>query len=143
MKNTSNFHTLKGYQQNSSNLLTPSMEDYLEMIYRLLQKDSVVRIGELSKNLNVKPSSSTKIVQHLKEKGFITYQQYGYINLTEQGKEMGNYLYKRHGILHDFFCTLNHSTNELEQVEMVEHFINRTTVENLEKLTAFLRDQNY
>lgn len=143
MNDSSSFRTLKGYQQNSSNLLTPSMEDYLEMIYRLLLKTPVVRIGELSGELNVKPSSSTKIVQLLKEKGLVHYQQYGYLNLTDEGKKLGDYLYKRHNILHDFFCTVNHSTNELKLVEMVEHFINESTLQNLMVLTQYLHEHNY
>lgn len=143
MNDISNFYTLKGYQDNSTNPLTPSMEDYLEMIYRLLLNHSVVRIGELAKSLNVNPSSTTKIVQALKDKGFINYQQYGYISLTTEGKDLSKYLYDRHNILHDFFCIVNHSENELELVEMVEHFVNRETVGNLIKLSAYLKEHNY
>ena len=35
--------------------------------------------------------------------------------------ELGSYLLFRHDILHRFFCQINHSENELEQVEKVEH----------------------
>ncbi|MDO5520838.1 MAG: iron dependent repressor, metal binding and dimerization domain protein [bacterium] len=143
MSEPSNFYTQKCYQQNSSNPLTPTMEDYLEMIYRLLLRNPVVRIGELSVQLNVKPSSSTKIVQTLKEKGYINYEQYSYISLTEQGEALGAYLYARHNILHDFFCTVNHSNSELEVVEMVEHFIDKETLENIEHLTHYLHDHKY
>ncbi|MDO5292904.1 MAG: metal-dependent transcriptional regulator [bacterium] len=143
MQEPSNFYTQKGYLQNSLNPLTPTMEDYLEMIFRMLLRSPVVRIGELSSQLNVKPSSSTKIVQLLKEKGFIDYEQYGYVKLTKEGEELGAYLYRRHNILHDFFCTVNHTTNELELVEMVEHFINKSTLKNLELLTHYLHDHKY
>lgn len=143
MNDSSDFYTLKGYQKNRTGMLTPSMEDYLEMIYRLLLREPIVRIGKLSMQLNVKPSSSTKIVQLLKEKGFLDYEQYGFISLTAEGKELGKYLYDRHNILHNFFCTVNHSNNELETVEMVEHFINKDTVKNLEHLTHYLQDHKY
>lgn len=143
MKDSNNFYTLKGYQQNTANELTPALEDYLEMIYRLLLRTPVVRIGDLSKSLNVKPSSSTKMVQILKDKGLVSYKQYGYINLTEQGQELSRYLFNRHNLLHDFFCTVNHSDNELELVEMVEHFIDKSTLKNLELLTIYLQSQKY
>ena len=50
----------------------------------------------------------------------------------------GEYLLHRHQILHRFFCALNGTEDELEQVEKVEHFMSRETMENLEKLTIRL-----
>ncbi len=44
MENGSGFYTLKGYSLNENEKLTSSMEDYLEMICRILQKNEVVRI---------------------------------------------------------------------------------------------------
>jgi DtxR family Mn-dependent transcriptional regulator len=128
------FYTLKGYQLNENNALTAAMEDYLEMICRMLQQKNVVRINELAKNLNVKPSSASKMVNNLKHDGYIEFQKYGYILLTTQGKDTGNYLLYRHKVLNQFLCLLNHTENELEQVEKIEHFINRNTIHNLEQL---------
>ena len=36
--------------------------------------------------------------------------------------------------LHRFFCCVNGTTDELEQVEQVEHYINETTLRNLAAL---------
>ena len=68
MKTQSNFYTLKGYELLEHNPITPAMEDYLEMIYRILQKCSFVRINVLAKRLNVKPSSASKWFQISKKK---------------------------------------------------------------------------
>lgn len=140
MANDEGFYTLKGYRLNESDGLTTSMEDYLEMICRLLQENEVVRIRELAEHLHVKPSSASKMVTHLKDSGYIEFQKYGYIAITEQGRQTGAYLLRRHKILNDFLCLLNGSDAELEQVEKIEHFISQTTVENLEKLTKKLQD---
>lgn len=142
MEHSSEFYTLKGYQTNSQNELTPAMEDYLEMISRLLQNQNVVRINELSEKLNVRPSSTTKTVQTLKELGYIEYEKYGYVNVTQKGKLVGDYLLYRHTVLHDFLCLLNHSDNELEQVEKIEHFLNRATIDNIRTLTETLRQKH-
>lgn len=64
-KEPSDFHTFTGYRLTSSQELTPAMEDYLEMIYRLYHQQVKIRIGDLSRHLNVQPSSTTKIVQRL------------------------------------------------------------------------------
>jgi len=128
------FYTLKGYTLLEDSTMTSSMEDYLEMIYRIHSAGEVVRIGTLAENLNVKPSSATKMVNNLKEQGFVSSEKYGYIKLTDSGIELGKYLIFRHETLHNFLCYINQSENELEQVEKIEHFINAKTVENIKKL---------
>lgn len=132
------FHTMKGYQINSQNELTPAMEDYLEMICRILDNKEFARIGELSEKLHVKPSSATKIAQQLKALGYIQFEKYGHVTLTEKGVEEGTYLLYRHKILHDFLCAVNNSDNELEQVEKIEHFLNKETIHNIKELTEII-----
>ena len=39
-----NFYTLNGYMKKENNFLTPSMEDYLEMIYRLSLNTGFTRL---------------------------------------------------------------------------------------------------
>ncbi|WP_414632576.1 metal-dependent transcriptional regulator, partial [Clostridium tyrobutyricum] len=79
MNKKDEFYTLRGYKMlnQEKNLLTSSMEDYLEMIYRMCRSEDYVRMNQLAKNLNVRPSSATKIVQKLKELGMVDYQKYG------------------------------------------------------------------
>ena len=133
------FYTMKGYERSASDEMTSSMEDYLEMICRMLKGQDIVRIQALSENLHVKPSSASKMVNALKERGYISFQKYGYLTATPKGLEVGEYLLYRHDILHEFLCLLNHSENELEQVEKIEHYINRETVANLHLLLERLK----
>ena len=139
MDNRNNFYTQKGYELHNTDDLTASMEDYLEMICRMLKGQDIVRIQALSENLHVKPSSASKMVNALKERGYISFQKYGYLTATPKGLEVGEYLLYRHDILHEFLCLLNHSENELEQVEKIEHYINRETVANLHLLLERLK----
>lgn len=138
LNNINEFYTMKGYERIQMDELTNAMEDYLEMIYRLLHTEPCVRINELAEKLHVKPSSASKMVQQLQAAGYIDFQKYGYISATEKGTKTGSYLLHRHRVLHDFLCLLNHSDNELEQVEKIEHFINKETICNLELLTRNL-----
>lgn len=132
---------MKGYALNADGELTSAMEDYLEMISRLTQRNESVRVSDLSKMLHVKASSVTKMVQQLGQSGLIQAEKYGDIYLTDKGREAGKYLLYRHEVLHRFLCALNHSDNELEQVEKIEHFLDRTTIKNLELLTARLTEK--
>ena len=78
------------------------------------------------------------MVGKLRELGLVTFEKYGLIIPTDSGLAIGRYLLWRHETLHRFFCLLNHSDNELQQVEQVEHYISRKSMENLERLLQVL-----
>ncbi|MDO5558152.1 MAG: iron dependent repressor, metal binding and dimerization domain protein [Oscillospiraceae bacterium] len=139
MDHSETFYTLKGYQLIEDPQFTPAMEDYLEMICRILQDESQVRIRDLSKKLNVKPSSASKMIQQLSSLGYLSAQKYGNIELTDKGKAAGYYLLYRHNVIFSFLCFLNKSENELEEAEKIEHFLGRNTVENLDDLLKKLK----
>ena len=142
MSDSDGFYTLKGYQKNQKPELTAAMEDYLEMIYRISSSNKRVRTVELSQMLHVKPSSVTKMITQLTSTGFVNSQKYGYIQLTDKGRHEGEYLLNRHRILNEFFCALNGSDNELEQVEKTEHFFSRKSIEHLEKWTEIIKNNS-
>jgi len=134
MNGNDRFYTLKGYSLLEGNVVTSSMEDYLEMIYRIYSTGEIVRTGMLSEKLHVKPSSTSKMVENLKKQGLVSSEKYGYITLTEKGIELGEYLVFRHDTIHRFLCYINKSDDELEQVEKIEHFLNIETVNNIYNL---------
>ena len=135
----SEFRTLDGYDRMQKRDITRTMEDYLEMICRLARVDPVIRVQAIAQSLNVKPSSVTKMVQQLAARGFVEYHPYAYLKLTPQGEAEGNYLLYRHDVLHEFLCLLNGVPEDLAQVEQIEHFFDRRTVENIEQLVIRMR----
>lgn len=126
------YYTLKGYDIIEKKEMTYAMEDYLEMICRLCEHGEFTRISELSRNLNVRPSSATKMVTNLKNYGLVEFEKYGRIQPTLHGRNKGEYLIYRHNVLNKLLCAINKSSNELETVEKIEHFINEQTVRNIE-----------
>lgn len=135
------FFTFSEYMKREYDTLTASMEDYLEMIYRLSEQIGFTRIHELAKALNVQPPSATKMVQKLAELKFVNYEKYGIIILTESGKSMGKYLLKRHNVIEGFFKVLGISDSVLEQTEKVEHTISNETVEYMEDFIGFIQER--
>lgn len=88
---SSAFYTMKGYELAADAQITTAMEDYLEMICRLEEEEAgPVRIPGLSQKLHVKPSSASKMVSNLREKGLVTAQKYGEIHLTDSGRALGS-----------------------------------------------------
>jgi Mn-dependent transcriptional regulator len=134
------FHTVRGYQllNQSNNPLTPAMEDYLEMIYRNIEKNGYMRVNTLSDLLNVKPSSATKMVQNLAQLGFINYKKYGIIFLTEQGAFIGKFLLERHNTIERFLTLIGINEDALIETELIEHNISVNTTNTLKILNEFL-----
>ncbi|MFA9379901.1 MAG: metal-dependent transcriptional regulator [Acetanaerobacterium sp.] len=141
MNNEADYYTLKGYQLIDNAQITSSMEDYLEMVCRMLKTQEFARINKLAKRLNVKPSSASKMVNKLRISGLVTFEKYGYIKPTVSGLAAGEYLLYRHDVLNEFLCLVNHSDSETEQVEKIEHFLNRNTVNNIQRLIHIIGDK--
>lgn len=136
----SKFHTVRGYQllEQNKKLLTPAMEDYLEMIYRNSLVEGYMRINILSELLNVAAPSATKMVQKLFHLGLLNYKKYGIIFLTENGREVGKVLLQRHEIIEIFLNSLGVKENTLIETELIEHYISTTTLNRISIFNQFL-----
>ncbi len=127
--NNENFYTFSEYIKNDNNVLTPSMEDYIEMIYRLsMDKSSGVRVNDLSEALNVRPPSTTKMMKRLLELNICEYEKHGAIFLTDNGLNVGKYLLQRHNTIESFLRYLGVRETLFDQTEKIEHLINSETL---------------
>ena len=140
MKNAE-FRTARGYQiaNDREGILTSSMEDYLEMIYRICTEKSYARVGMLSAKLHVKPSSASKMIFKLSGTGYIKYDRYGIIMLTDKGGAYGKYLLQRHNIIENFLSFLG-SGDAFKETELIEHSLSERTVKNLDALLGFIKE---
>jgi len=138
------FYTVRGYQllEQNKNSLTPSLEDYLEMICRNIRQTGCVRVKDLARSLHVRPSSVSKMIRRLTELHLLDYEKYGEISLTEQGEAIGKYLLWRHDTLNAFFTMLNRSdgADPFVEAELAEHILSRETVESLAILIEILQE---
>lgn len=138
--NSEDFYTFSGYIKKDDSPLTASMEDYVEMIYRLSLQNGFTRINDLSNALNVQPPSATKMVQKLAELGYGKYERYGVIMLTEKGKEVGQALLKRHKTIEELLKFLGVEKSVLEETEKIEHSINEETLKCIWDFMSFIKE---
>ena len=68
-----------------NSLITPAIEDYLEMICRVYKTNDIIRVSELAKMLNVRQSSVTKMLKNLHSLGLVDYQNMDILNLLKRG----------------------------------------------------------
>ncbi len=136
-KERAQFHTARGYELlgKDSSMLTPSMEDYLEMTYRFSLDQTYTRISDLAAALHVQPPSVTNMIKKMAEMELVHYEKYGMVILTDKGRELGLYLLERHAIIEDFLRLIGVDENMiLEETEKIEHCMNSETVESIKML---------
>jgi Mn-dependent DtxR family transcriptional regulator len=119
-------------------LLTPSMEDYLEKIYELMNEKGYARVSDIASSLDVQPSSVTKMLQKLDDNQYVTYEKYRGIVLTARGRRMGELMKRRHAMLADFLRILGVNEETVQKdVEGIEHHVSPSTLEALQSLVWF------
>lgn len=115
-------------------MLTPSLEDYLEEIYRFSLSLNTVRVTDLSKRLKVALPSVTKALYKLRDENYIKYERYGEIKLTDQGKDFGYYLVTRNQLLQEFLALIGSKCNFSFEAEAMEHYLSAATIDAIKDL---------
>lgn len=83
--------------------LSASLEDYLEIICNYAEAEKNIRAIDISKELKISRASATEALKKLASKGFINYERYETISLTESGKNIAQKVVSKHRILQNFF----------------------------------------
>lgn len=122
-------------------LPTPSMEDYLEKIYLLIEEKGYARVVDIASSLNVLPSSASKMIQKLDETGYGVYERYRGIILTQKGQKVAKTLAEKHELLEQFLLMIGvHEPNIYQEVEGIEHHISKQTAFCISTLVEFFEE---
>lgn len=103
------------------------IEEYLENIYRLQEKDGVARTSELVKLLKVSPGTITNTVERLEREDLVVHRAYKGVILTEKGRIIALRIVRKHRLserlltdilkvrwdkAHEAACQLEHGISE-------------------------------
>lgn len=122
------------------NVLTPSLEDYLEEIYRFSQELGFIRITDVANKLNVSLPSVNKAVKILSEKGFLEYIPYKNIDLTDKGAKLGKFLVDRNQMLQKFLQVIGSKSDKEDEAEAIEHYLSKETVNAMTLVVKFFKE---
>ncbi|TBL79912.1 transcriptional regulator MntR [Paenibacillus thalictri] len=121
-------------------MATPSMEDYLEKIYKLIDEKGYARVSDIAEGLEVHPSSVTKMIQKLDKDKYLVYEKYRGLVLTSKGKKMGKRLVDRHQLLEEFLVLIGVSDDTVyKDVEGIEHHLSWDSITCIETLIEYFR----
>jgi DtxR family Mn-dependent transcriptional regulator len=123
-------------------MLSITEENYIKHILGHLLETSFqggVGTNELASSLEVKPSSVNVMLKRLREKELISYEKYGKIFLTEEGRRVGMEIIRKHRLWETFlYEKLDFTWDEVHEVaEQLEHIQSRKLVEKLDKFLGF------
>jgi len=115
-----------------------SAEDYLERIHELIERKGYARVVDIASSLKVRQASVTNMVKKLAEAGFLKYEKYRGLLMTEKGRKVARRIQHRHATLSRFFSLfgLDAETQRLD-IEGIEHHLSPATLEMLADLTMF------
>jgi Mn-dependent DtxR family transcriptional regulator len=117
---------------------TARMEDYLEVVYELVQYKGYATTVDISEYLNVSSPSVTYMMQRLNESGHLNYEKYRGIRLTDKGTLVAKGIRERHGLLAEFLKIIGVDEDTANKdAEGIEHYLQPKT---LVKLEQFLKD---
>ena len=91
------------YQKHKSE---ESIEDYLETILILNRQLANVRSIDIANELNYSKPSVSVAMKNLRQKGYITVSEDGFIRLTEEGCALAETVYERHSVLSQWLIRL-------------------------------------
>jgi Mn-dependent DtxR family transcriptional regulator len=118
-------------------LPSPSVEDYLERIHDLIQAKGYARAVDIAESLDIQQPSVTKMLQRLHDQGYVVYEKYRGLALTDSGSELARSVKFRHDTLMRFLNMLGLTGDQtLIDVEGIEHHVSPHTID---RLAAFVR----
>lgn len=116
-------------------------EDYVSLIADLMDAQQEARLSDLARRLGVASPTVSKILNRLKNEGYIESKPYRSIFLTEKGQHLAQKCRQRHKIVLDFLISLgvSHETAHFD-AEGMEHHMSEETLDLFRKFT---RAQEY
>lgn len=119
---------------------TPSMEDYIEQIYNLIETKGYARVSDLAEALEVHPSSVTKMVQKLDRDNYLNYEKYRGFILTDKGNKIGKRLVFRHELLEQFLEIIGVDEEKIYgDVEGIEHHLSWNSIDRIGDLVNYFK----
>ena len=111
-----------------------TIEEYIETIFVLEQRNGRAQTGMIAAHMGVKPPSITEMLQKLEKEGFIHYESYNGATLTPTGKKMARDLMQKHRIIADFLEIIGIEREPAEvDACQIEHHVSSKTLKRMEQ----------
>jgi DtxR family manganese transport transcriptional regulator len=117
------------------------VEDYIEVVYELVEKKGYARPVDIAEQLNVKSASVTYMLRRLHGMGLIVYERYRGLALTASGERFARSVQQKHLTILKFLRLLGieESTAKLD-AEGLEHHVHKATIDRMTRFVQYVAD---
>jgi DtxR family Mn-dependent transcriptional regulator len=110
-----------------------SIEDYIRVIYGLVERGEAVTNTSLAGRLEVSPSSASGMVTKLSQQGLVEHVPYRGIELTPAGRLLARSVLRRHRLMESYLVQeLGYTWDEVHaEADALEHVVSDRLVERI------------
>ena len=119
-----------------------SVEDYLETILILSGRLPMVRSIDIANEMNFSKPSVSVAMKNLRNRGYVTVSEEGYVFLTDSGRRLAEAVYERHNILSDWLIGLGvEPATAVADACKMEHDISPDSFEAIKRCILSLKER--
>ncbi len=123
--------------------LSAQMEDYLETIFHLCEEHGAARVKTIAKNLDVSTPSVVGALKNLKRRRLVHQEPYGFVHLTDKGKQVAWSVVERHRILVSFLEGILGLNPQIASADAckIEHAASAETIHRIRAMVEFIKNE--
>lgn len=120
-------------------MISLTEENYLKAIFHLMNTENTATINELSKLLNVKMPSVNNMMKKFAEKGWVIYESYKPLKITDSGKKQAALVVRKHRLTEMFLVEkMNFGWETVHEIaEQLEHIHSETFFDKMDELLNY------
>jgi len=112
--------------------MTQSLEDYVEMIFRLQRERGRVKVSDMAMALDVTKPSVVRAIRELSKLGLVGHEPYHGVELTEKGRRVAKVVLNRHVLLRKFLLSLGVGEKMADRDAcLMEHILSAETLDRI------------
>ena len=121
-------------------MMATRAEQYIEAIYEIVKKKGYARVKDVSQELGIGLSAVSEMFRKLSKEGYVNYEKYGGVTLTEKGEKVAIKLSEKHKVLREFFIILGIDEKVADEDACeIEHVVKHETMDRLTKFVEFIK----
>ncbi|PVX52221.1 DtxR family iron (metal) dependent repressor [Balneicella halophila] len=114
-------------------------ENYLKAIYSLEENGEKISLSALSKRIDVSIPTVNNMVKRLQEEGWVIYEKYKPIILTDEGRKVASHIVRKHRLAEMFLVeTMGLGWEEVHDIaEDLEHINSETFFNRIDEMLDY------
>ena len=122
--------------------VSEAIENYLETIYILSQRQNEVHAIDICTYLSYSRPTVSIVLRQMRENGLVTVNEDNHIHLTDEGLAIASRIYERHTVLSDLLMSLGvKQETALRDACKIEHDLSDETFEAIKRHARRMRKE--